>query len=65
MLFLKRKDKDVKDATPKRSSLLWKAVNPELGKSIRPLAQTTSVFVQLIAMVFAMNGLFSRKTHPA
>jgi conjugal transfer/type IV secretion protein DotA/TraY len=61
MLFLKRKNID--KAAPKRRSLLFKAINPELGKSIRPLVQTTSVFVQLIAIVFAMNGLFP-KDHP-
>jgi conjugal transfer/type IV secretion protein DotA/TraY len=37
--------------------------NPQIGESIKPLAETTSVFVQLIAMVFAMNGLFP-KNHP-
>ena len=30
---------------------------------MRPLGETTSIFVQIIAMVFAMNGLFP-KNHP-
>lgn len=38
--------------------------NPELGKSISPLAQTAGIFVRLLAGVFAMHKLFP-KDHPA
>lgn len=51
-------------AEPKRRSILGTLFNPDIGASLRPLGETTSVFVQLIAMVFAMNGLFP-KNHPA
>ncbi len=51
-------------AAPKRPSILGTMFNPRIGDSLRPLGETTSVFVQLIAMVFAMNGLFP-KNHPA
>ena len=63
MFFGKRKDKD--DATqPKRRSTLGLLFNPDIGASIRPLGEATNVFVRLIAMVFAMNGLFP-KNHPS
>jgi len=51
-------------AQPKRRSVLGMMFNPDIGASLRPLGETTSIFVQLIAMIFAMNGLFP-KDHPA
>lgn len=38
--------------------------NPGVGASMRPLAETTRIFVTLLASIFAANGLFPRN-HPA
>ena len=62
MFFGKRKDED--STQPKRRSTLGLLFNPDIGASIRPLGEATTVFVRLIAMIFAMNGLFP-KNHPA
>ncbi|MDX2028703.1 MAG: DotA/TraY family protein [Alphaproteobacteria bacterium] len=61
MLFSKRPS----DANaPKRRSTLNVLFNPEFGKSLAPLRQTTNVFIMLLAAVFASSGLFPRN-HPA
>lgn len=62
MLFSKRKAPDA-DA-PKRRSTLNILFNPELGRSFKPVRESTHMFVQLIAMVFASQRLFP-KDHPA
>jgi len=63
MFFNKAKNTTDTEA-PKKRSVFGLLFNPEIGKSLQPLSETTSVFVQLIAMIFAMNGLFP-KDHPA
>ncbi len=60
MFFRKAKTTE----TPKGRSMLGMLFNPDIGASLRPLGETTSAFVKLIAMVFAINGLFP-KNHSA
>ena len=48
---------------PKRRSLFGTLYNPHIGDSIKPIGEGAQIFVNLIAMVFAMNGLFP-KDHP-
>lgn len=64
MLFFGKSKVATDPAQPKRRSTFGLLFNPEIGKSLQPLGETTNVFVQLIAMIFAMNGLFP-KNHPA
>ena len=51
-------------AQPKRRSMFSTLFVPHMGESLRPMGESFSVFVTLIAMIFAMNGLFP-KDHPA
>ncbi len=61
MLFSQDKDKENK--APKRS--LWGTLfNPRFGDDIKPLAETSRMFANLVAMVLATNNLFP-KDHPA
>lgn len=49
----------------KKSSLgIGALFNPQFGQMLKPLGETTSMFVKMLALVFAMNGLFP-KNHPA
>lgn len=52
------------DKSAKRRSTLGTLFNPDLGSSIRPLGENISQFVRMIAMIYAMAGLFPRN-HPA
>src|ERR1700733_4242329 len=61
MLF--SRPKALHSKASKRRTLVT-LLNPELGKSVRPIGEGTRIFVNLIAMLFAMNGLFP-KDHPA
>ncbi|MDD3289031.1 MAG: DotA/TraY family protein [Alphaproteobacteria bacterium] len=38
--------------------------NPEIGKDIKPIGESISMFVRTIGLIFASNGLFPRN-HPA
>ena len=54
-------------ATPapaKRRSILGTMFNPRIGDSVRPIGESLNIFTNLLALVFAMNGLFP-KDHPA
>ena len=51
-------------APKERRSVLGTMFNPRVGESIRPIGESFTIFVNLIALVFAMNGLFP-KNHPA
>ncbi|MDR3448924.1 MAG: DotA/TraY family protein [Alphaproteobacteria bacterium] len=62
MMFFK-KSAATAPAEPKRRSTLGLLFNPEIGASVRPLAQAVEMFSTLVAMVLAMNGLFP-KDHP-
>ncbi|MDP9126942.1 MAG: DotA/TraY family protein [Pseudomonadota bacterium] len=48
----------------KRRSTFSTLFIPDIGSSIRPLRDTVTAFVNLVAMLFVMNGLFPRD-HPA
>ncbi|MDR3424352.1 MAG: DotA/TraY family protein [Alphaproteobacteria bacterium] len=61
-LFDTRKDSGLDQ--PKRRSVFGSLFNPHLGESLSPIGQSFSLFVRIIAMIFAMNGLFP-KDHPA
>ncbi len=61
MLFFGKKDPE--QAEPKPRSTLGMLFNPEIGSSVRPLGEALGMFVQIIAMIFAANGLFPRN-HP-
>jgi hypothetical protein len=63
MKFFAKRNKAA-EPQPSRRSALGIMFNPDIGDSIRPLGQVISIFVQLIAMIFATNGLFP-KDHPA
>ena len=65
-MFLINKLTQLTDKTrnPKHRSTLNSLFNPDLGASLRPLGESFALFTRLIALVFAMNGLFP-KTHPA
>jgi hypothetical protein len=59
MLFDQDKDKGEKE-TKKRS--IWGTLfNPDIGNDIRPLAESTRMFVQMIAMILAAQ-LFPKTT---
>ena len=58
------KDKTLNPAQPKRRSVLGILFNPEISASMRPLGRSASMFVKMVAIVFATNGLFPRN-HPA
>ncbi len=61
MMFSSNNDKN---APPKKRSTLGFLFNPDISGSIRPVGEVIGMFVRLIAMIFAMNGLFPRQ-HPA
>ncbi len=61
MLFSKNKEKDGK---PKKRSILGLLFNPEIGMELKPLGESVARFVRMLAIIFAMNGLFP-KDHPA
>lgn len=63
-MFFNKAKTTAETEAPKKRSVLGLLFNPEIGKSLQPLGETTGIFVQLIAMIFAMNGLFP-KNHPA
>ncbi|MDE1901949.1 MAG: DotA/TraY family protein [Alphaproteobacteria bacterium] len=48
---------------PKKQSVFGLLFNPHLGDSIRPAGEALGMFVTMVAMIFAMNGLFP-KDHP-
>ncbi|MDE2029447.1 MAG: DotA/TraY family protein [Alphaproteobacteria bacterium] len=52
------------DQKPKKRSLFGLLFNPHLGASVSPLRESTKIFTQLLASVFAIYGLFP-KDHPA
>lgn len=56
------------NSKPKPPSLLRKslrvAFNPEIGTAVRPMFETTDVFVQILAMVFVALKMFPAN-HPA
>jgi len=57
------REKNEKEKTKKRSTLGF-LFNPRFGDDIKPLGESIKMFVRLIAMIFASNGLFP-KNHPA
>lgn len=54
------KSKAADTAEPKKRSLVSSLLVPDVGDSVHPLQETTFIFVKLIAMIFAMNGLFPK-----
>jgi len=67
MFFFSKKKKDTNTAakTPTLArTALRVAFNPEFGASVRPLEENKAVFVNLLAMIFASQGMFPRN-HPA
>lgn len=56
-------NKMAKSESPRRS-LFATLFIPDIGASVRPLKDTFSVFVNFIALLFVLNGLFPRD-HPA
>ncbi len=60
MLFSRDKNESEK---PKQSMAGF-LLKPDIGGSIRPIGESVSMFVRLIAMIFASSGLFP-KNHPA
>lgn len=62
------KRKTTKEGMGKAGRVLRHAIgalaDPRIGSTLRPMRQTTGVFVQLLAMVFASYGMFPR-SHPA
>lgn len=61
MLFTPEKNGDAK---PKKPSVLGFMFNPGIGKDVRPMRQAFGMFPRLLAVIFAMHGLFP-KQHPA
>jgi len=59
----KAADTASKDAK-KGPRILGTLFNPDIGTSLKPLGETGRTFVNLLAMIFASNGLFPRN-HPA
>src|ERR1700730_11790515 len=61
------KEKKEKKAAPQRPSIARKALrvafNPEIGATISPVQESVDMFVNLLAMIFAAQGMFPRN-HP-
>ena len=49
---------------PESRTILGFLFNPDIGTTLRPLRESTRLFINLLAMVFATQGLFPRN-HPA
>jgi conjugal transfer/type IV secretion protein DotA/TraY len=64
MPFFRDDKKDSQNGGQKQPSLMGFLFKPDIGGSIRPIGESFGVFVKLIAMIFAANGLFP-KNHPA
>jgi conjugal transfer/type IV secretion protein DotA/TraY len=63
MLFFKNKNKPVKPPSV-LSQTVGMLVNPHINDTVRPLRDTVGVFINLLAAIFASQGLFPRN-HPA
>src|ERR1700694_992156 len=63
MLFSKKKNAAPKPTTALRT-VLGVLLKPNIGGSIEPLCETTAVFINLLALIFASQGMFPRN-HPA
>ena len=61
MLFF---DNKKKTAAPKPPSVAGFLLKPDIGGSVRPVAESIGMFVKLIAWIFAANKLFPAN-HPA
>lgn len=53
-----------KNKEKKQSSILGLMFNPRFGDDIKPIGAVITMFVRLVAYIFAINGMFP-KNHPA